>query len=111
MMSTFNGFSVSGLVFPVCDGIDVSCILDFKHRCSLKLESLGDVAMSDERHGDAISHYSVALSFDPTVRKGLFIKRSKAYMAKSLWKEALNDANKVRPAVPCRLVLVHRSYC
>ena len=87
---------MSDLVCRVCDGIDVGGILDFKYRCSLKLESLGDAAMSAERHSDAISHYSAALSFDPTVPQGLFIKRSKAYIAMRFWEGALNDADKVR---------------
>jgi len=100
---------VSGLVYHVCDGTDVSCILDFKYRCSLKLESLGDAAMSAVRHDDAISHYSAALSFDPSVPQGLFIKRSKAYIATGLWGEALNDANKVLLFVPSTVVLVDNS--
>ena len=87
---------MSGIVCRVCDGIDVSRILDFKYRCLRKLESLGDATMSAGRHSGAISHYSAALSFDPSVPQGLFIKRSKAYIAMRLWEEALNDADKVR---------------
>ena len=88
-----------------------SCIpcggmFNLKRHCSGKLEGLGDTAMSAERHDDAISQYSVALSLNPAVPQGLFIKRSKAYVARGLWQDALNDANKVCPFVSRRLVLV-----
>ena len=72
-------------------------MLDFRRRCSGKLEELGDAATSAGRHDDAISHYSVALSLNPDAPQDLFIKRSDAYLASGLWKDALNDANKVRP--------------
>ena len=61
-----------------------------------KLESSRDTAMSDERHGGAVSHYPTSLVLKPAMVQNLLIKRSKAYMAKGLWVEALNDANKVR---------------
>lgn len=80
---------------------------DFKRRCSGKLEGLGNTAMGAERHDDAISLYSAALSLDPPTPQGLFIKRSKAYIASGLWKDALNDANKVRVLVSRGLVLVN----
>ena len=66
-----------------------------------KLESCGDTAVSDERHGGAVSHYPTSLVLKPPMVQNLFIKRSKAYMAKGLWVEALNDANKVRRSMCC----------
>ena len=85
--------------------IPCACILNFDRRCSGKLEGLGDTAMSAGRHDVAISQYSVALSLNPAAPQGLFIKRSKAYLAKGLWQDALNDANKVCPFVSRRLAL------
>ncbi|KAN0101238.1 hypothetical protein V8E55_001222 [Tylopilus felleus] len=60
-----------------------------------KLESCGDTAVSDEQHGGAVSHYPTSLVVKPAMVQNLLIKRSKAYMAKGLCVEALNDANKV----------------
>ncbi|KAF8555626.1 hypothetical protein OG21DRAFT_1483764 [Imleria badia] len=60
-----------------------------------KLESLGDPAMSIERHDDVIFRCSDALSLSPATPQDLLIQRSKAYVAKGLLQEALNDANKV----------------
>ena len=85
------------------------CMLDFKHRCSRKLEGLGDTAMSAEQHDDAISRYTAALSLNPTAPQDLFIKRSKVYIARGLWEDALNDANQVCLFISCKLVLVDRS--
>ena len=76
--------------------IPCRCMLNLKCHCSGKLEGLGDTAMSAKLHDVAISQYSVALSLNPAAPQGLFIKRSEAYIAKSLWQDALNDANKVR---------------
>ncbi|KAG8214862.1 hypothetical protein J3R82DRAFT_10029 [Butyriboletus roseoflavus] len=59
-----------------------------------KLEDLGDTAMGAQRHDDAISHYTAILSLTPAVPHGFFIKRSKAYLARDLCQDALNDANK-----------------
>ena len=85
--------------------IPCGCVLNFERRCSGKLEDLGDAAMSAELHGVAVSQYSVALSLNPAAPQGLFVKRSKAYTASGLWEDGLNDANKVCPMVPRRLVL------
>ncbi|KAF8548780.1 hypothetical protein OG21DRAFT_1515937 [Imleria badia] len=61
-----------------------------------KLEGFGDTAMSDERHEDAISHYSAALSLSLAAPSGLFIKHRQAYIlaTKDLWEEVLNDVQK-----------------
>jgi len=55
---------------------------------------------------EAIFKYSVALSLYPPAPQGLFIKRSKAYIDKGPWKNALSDANKVRSFVSCGFILV-----
>ena len=75
------------------------CMLNFKGRYSGKLEGLGDTAMSAERYDVAVSEYSVALSLNPATPQCLFIKRSKAYIARGLWQDALNDADKVHSFV------------
>jgi tetratricopeptide (TPR) repeat protein len=77
-----------------------------KRRLSKKQEYLGDAAMNAQQFEEAISEYSSVLSLDPVEPAALFIKRSGAYVALSLWEDALNDANKVRSFVSCRLVLV-----
>jgi hypothetical protein len=77
----------------------------FRRHLSRKLEDLGDAAIVAQRHNEAISEYSLALSLDPTSPQGL-IKRSKAYVAKGLWGNGLEDADKVRPSLSRRLVLV-----
>ena len=64
-----------------------------------KLKSSGDTAVNDERHGGAVSHYPTSLVLKPATLQNLLIKRSKAYIAKGLWVDALNDANKVRCSV------------
>ncbi|KAN0087988.1 hypothetical protein V8E55_006609 [Tylopilus felleus] len=70
-------------------------VSDFRRRCMEKLESSGDTAASDDRYSGAVSHYPTSSAVKPTMLQNLLIKRSKAYMAKGLWVEALNDANKV----------------
>ena len=75
----------------LCD----SSPLDFKQRCVERLKRLGDVAVETQRQDDAITHYSVALSLNPVVRKDILIKRSKVYVAKELWENAMDDTNQV----------------
>ena len=70
--------------------------LDFKQRCAERLRRLGDVAVETQRHDDAITRYSVALSLNPAVRKDILIKRSKVYVAKGFWENAIDDTNQVR---------------
>ena len=55
--------------------------------------------MEAQRHDDAITQYSVALSLNPAVRQDILVKRSKVYVTKGLWKEALDDTNQVRDSV------------
>jgi len=78
---------------------------DFRQRFSKNLEHLGDAAMNAQRHSEAISVYSVALSLDPSL-EGLFIRRSKAYIARGMWGDALNDANQVRSFLSRGFILV-----
>ena len=68
---------------------------DFKLRFAEKLERLGDAAVDAQHYDDAITRYSTALSLDPSIRKDALIKRSKVYMAKGLWEDALDDTNQV----------------
>ena len=81
-------------------------LADFKKRCSKKVERLGDAAMDAQRHNEAISQYSVALSLRGASPHSLLVKRSTAYTASGLWEEALNDANKVCSAISRGSVLV-----
>ena len=60
--------------------------------------------MNTQHYDVAISQYSAALALHPVAPQGLFIKRSKAYIAEDLWEGALNDTNKVCPFVWRRLV-------
>ena len=87
-----------GVVGSICDHIPLA----FRQRCTEKLEHLGDLATEAQKLDDAITQYSAALSLDLPIPH-VFIKRSKVYMAKRLWKEALVDATQVRHR---RLVLV-----
>ena len=87
----------------------MTLVLDFKRHCLTKLEGLGDTAMSAEQYDDAISQYSAALSLDPAAPQGLLIKRSKAYIARGWWEDALNDANMVRPLNSRRSALIDTS--
>ncbi|KAF8547677.1 hypothetical protein OG21DRAFT_859134 [Imleria badia] len=68
---------------------------DFRRRLSEKLEHLGDAALMAQKHDEAISMYSASISLEPVAPSSLLIKRSKAYVAFSLWENALNDANKL----------------
>jgi len=81
----------------LCDHL----LSDFKQRFSEKLECLGDDAMDAQQLDEAISEYSVALSLDPAAPQGLFIRRSKAYLASGLWEDALDDADEVCSFVSC----------
>ncbi|KAG8215514.1 hypothetical protein J3R82DRAFT_9161 [Butyriboletus roseoflavus] len=74
----------------------------FKSRCVEMLESQGDGAM---HYDDAITQYTVALAINPTplLAATLFMKRSKARAALSLWDDALKDAEeaiKLNPSFP-----------
>ena len=62
--------------------------------------------MNSQQLDEAISEYSAALSIDPPAPQGLYIRRSKAYIARSMWEDALNDANKARSFVSCRFIFV-----
>ncbi|KAF8546461.1 hypothetical protein OG21DRAFT_1119921 [Imleria badia] len=77
------------------DSVREKWIIDFKSRCRVKLEGLGDLAMSSRQHDEAISRYSAALSLNLTDPQTLLIKRSKARANMGMWQDALNDANEV----------------
>jgi len=63
--------------------------------------------MNSQRHDAAIFDYSAALSLDPAPRQGLLIKRSKAYVLRGSWENALNDANTVCSSVSRRVTLIN----
>ena len=91
----------------ICAWSWITCRCHLSHRYSGKLENLGDTAIGIERYDDAISHYSEALHLRPVTPLPFFLKRSKAHVAKGLWGQALNDANKVRFFASHRLALVN----
>ncbi|KAN0087909.1 hypothetical protein V8E55_006530 [Tylopilus felleus] len=70
-------------------------VFDYRRRCMEKLESNRDTAASNEQHGGVVSHYPTSPVLKPGVVQNLLIKRSKAYVAKGLWVEVLNDVSKV----------------
>ena len=89
-----NGPSVSGrgsCVAITC----VTFLSDFKHRSSMELENLGDIAVDAQRYDEAISRYTSALSLNHPSAQGILIRRSKAFLAIGSWKQALDDANQV----------------
>ncbi|KAF8546778.1 hypothetical protein OG21DRAFT_1039764 [Imleria badia] len=77
------------------DGEQAKWDLDFRQYCASKLEHLGDAAADAEQLDEDITQYSTALSLNPPVPNDIFVKRSKIYSAKGLWKDALNDTNQV----------------
>ena len=70
--------------------------LDFKQRCAETLEHLGDIAAGAQEHDEAITQYSTALSLNPIVPRDVLMKRSKVYMEKGSWGDAIDDMNQVR---------------
>ena len=60
------------------------------------LEHLGDIAAEGQQHDEAITQYSTALSLSPATPQDVLIKRSKVYMAKGSWEDAIDDMNQVR---------------
>ncbi|KAF8552471.1 hypothetical protein OG21DRAFT_1443452 [Imleria badia] len=73
-------------------GEQVEWFLDFRYRCSDKLELFGDAAMDSQRHDEALKYYLTALSIHPTNTQRFFILQSKVGMTKGLWKDALDHA-------------------
>lgn len=68
---------------------------DFTQQHVKELEHLGDTSILSGSHEEAIEHYSAALLLNPPIPQQLLIKRSKAQIAKGMWKDALHDANEV----------------
>ncbi|KAF8552474.1 TPR-like protein [Imleria badia] len=77
----------------ITQGEQAEWVLDFKYRCSEKMERFGDAIMDSKRRDAAIGHYSAALSIHPANTPGFFILRSKVCMAKGLWEDAMDEAN------------------
>ena len=65
--------------------------------------------MDAQRHDEAISHYTTALSLNPASPQGVLIKRTKAWLAAGSSQKALDDANQVRPLCHVQLKLVDAS--
>ncbi|KAF8551264.1 TPR-like protein [Imleria badia] len=76
----------------ITQGEQAEWVLDFRFRCSEKLERFGDVAMDSRLHAEAVNYYSTALSIYPANTPGFFILRSKVCMAKCLWEDAIDEA-------------------
>ncbi|KAG8221675.1 WD40-repeat-containing domain protein [Butyriboletus roseoflavus] len=76
-------------------GEEAKWVLEFKQRCAEKLACFGDAAADAQRHNDAIIQYSTALSLNPARPQDFFIKRSKEYVAKWSWEDALADTSQV----------------
>ncbi|KAF8439821.1 hypothetical protein L210DRAFT_2180819 [Boletus edulis BED1] len=64
-------------------------------RSSEELAHLGDIAAHAQRHDEAISHYTTALSLDPPSPQSILVKRSEAFLETGSWKQALDDADEV----------------
>ncbi|KAG6377836.1 WD40-repeat-containing domain protein [Boletus reticuloceps] len=64
-------------------------------RSSEELAHLGDIAAHAQRHDEAISHYTTALSLDTPSPQSILVKRSKAFLETGSWKQALDDADEV----------------
>jgi hypothetical protein len=73
--------------------------LDFKKQCFEASESLGEEAMRNDNHDDAIVWYSAALDLNLEPPERIFMKRSEAYAAKGSWENALKDADEVYPII------------
>ena len=97
-MNRQDGFTVSSPAYYAACACD-HFHLDFKNRCRENLERLGDGAMDNQKHDEAIKYYSSALSVYPPDTQRFFILRSKVGMAKSLWEDAVEDANEVSSIV------------
>ncbi|KAF8551245.1 hypothetical protein OG21DRAFT_1487133 [Imleria badia] len=77
----------------ITQGEQAEWVRDFRYRCCEKLGRFGDAAMDSQQDDEALKYYSTALSIHPANTQGIFILRSKVCIAKSLWEEALDDAN------------------
>ncbi|KAH7903658.1 hypothetical protein BJ138DRAFT_1191031, partial [Hygrophoropsis aurantiaca] len=69
----------------------VDWLIDFKHRCAQRSETLGDEALRVNDYNEAINQYSTTLTVGQS-QEDIFIKRSKARVALGIWKDALEDA-------------------
>jgi len=69
--------------------------LDFKGQCVEASESLGEEAMRNGDHDNAIAWYSAAFNLNPASPEHIFMKRSEAYAAGGSWENALMDAHEV----------------
>ncbi|KAG8214228.1 hypothetical protein J3R82DRAFT_11026 [Butyriboletus roseoflavus] len=69
--------------------------LNFRRRCTERLEKLGDIAVECRSYNEATKHFSTLLSLNPVNRMDVLIKRSKARMLMGSCEEALSDADEI----------------
>ena len=96
-MNTHRDWALGQWLHILCRSRLRIILLDFRQRSSKNLVHFGDTALDSQRHDEAVSNYTTALSLDPPSPQGILIKRSKAYLAAGSWKQALDDSNQVSP--------------
>ena len=62
--------------------------------------------MDAQRHDEAISYYTTALSLSPACPQGILIRRSKAWLATGSWEKARDDADQVHRFCLSQVILV-----
>ncbi|KAI6019085.1 hypothetical protein EDC04DRAFT_2607655 [Pisolithus marmoratus] len=80
-------------------------IADFTQKCTTRLEDVGDETFGFAKHNGESTQYSAVLPLSPLSPSSLFIRQSRAWAAKGLWEDALQDANAI-----CMAVKVDPSY-
>jgi hypothetical protein len=78
----------------------------FTEECSTLCLTSGDAAFDTNDYDRAIEFYSAVIDLN-FASDTVFVKRSKAWLGKMSWTEALLDAQKVR----CRLLFLTYTYC
>lgn len=68
---------------------------DFKVRSCSKLKHLRDSAVNAKQYNKAISYYMIVLLLDPASPQDLLVKQSKVLDVTGIWKDVLNNTNKV----------------
>jgi hypothetical protein len=68
---------------------------EFTHRCTTKLESIGDEASNNKKHDEAVAAYSTALLLGPSAPDTLLIKWASRMLVRGSAHDALSAAAKV----------------
>ena len=68
---------------------------EFTHRCTTKLENIGDEASNAEKQDEAVSAYSTALSLSPSTPHTVLVKWAGMMLVRSSASEASSAAAKV----------------